>query len=246
MKLSNEQVTFLADNKAGNDFYTSLHQQFIRKGELSEKQVACIERAMKPKAAPKPAVATDAAPIFAMFAAASVHLKKPRLSFQMADSKIVISKAPETLANGLPGKNAGCLYVKVDGEYFGKVNPAGELFGSNVTPFSADQTVALQAQVSDILSDPQGAVLRVGKQSGTCCCCGRELTEAESIVSGVGPVCGPRWGIERVGREKALEVLADQNDAARAVVEGIADRHAQQALNDIDTDARGVEDNAPF
>lgn len=36
--------------------------------------------------------------------------------------------------------------------------------------------------------------------SGTCCCCGRQLTTPESIALGVGPECGQKLGRQREAR----------------------------------------------
>jgi hypothetical protein len=35
---------------------------------------------------------------------------------------------------------------------------------------------------------------RIGHQTGTCCICGRELTNPESISMGIGPICIEKGG----------------------------------------------------
>jgi hypothetical protein len=42
---------------------------------------------------------------------------------------------------------------------------------------------------------------RLGRQSGVCEACGRELTDPQSIAAGIGPVCG--------GKVKALASIAE-------------------------------------
>jgi len=42
--------------------------------------------------------------------------------------------------------------------------------------------------------DPLTAAIRYGKVSGECSCCGRELTDPQSIDQGIGPVCARKFG----------------------------------------------------
>jgi hypothetical protein len=61
---------------------------------------------------------------------------------------------------------------------------------------------ALDSRLSDTVkevilgaaSDPLTAAIRYGKVSGSCSCCGRELTVKESIERGIGPVCATKFG----------------------------------------------------
>ncbi len=43
-------------------------------------------------------------------------------------------------------------------------------------------------------SDPLTAAIKYGKISGSCSCCGRELTKADSIERGIGPICADKFG----------------------------------------------------
>lgn len=49
-----------------------------------------------------------------------------------------------------------------------------------------------QAKVILIASDPAGAAKIYGLETGECCVCGRELTNAESVTTGIGPICSGR------------------------------------------------------
>jgi hypothetical protein len=42
--------------------------------------------------------------------------------------------------------------------------------------------------------DPLTAAIRYGKVSGECSCCGRELTDPQSIERGIGPICATKFG----------------------------------------------------
>jgi len=44
------------------------------------------------------------------------------------------------------------------------------------------------------VKDPLTAAIRYGKVSGECSCCGRELTDSQSIAQGIGPVCARKFG----------------------------------------------------
>lgn len=114
------------------------------------------------------------------FAAAKVSgLKHPK--FQVANFKFSLAK--ETSAN------AGCLYVKRDGIYIGKVTSAGGFFAGR------DATDHDKAEVARIGADPLGAAVMHGKQTGHCSCCGRLLENKESVELGIGPICRQKWGL---------------------------------------------------
>ncbi len=44
-------------------------------------------------------------------------------------------------------------------------------------------------------SDPLMAAIEYGQISGTCSCCGRKLTDDDSIRMGIGPVCAKKFGL---------------------------------------------------
>ena len=170
----------------GGDFYQSLYEQASKRGEWSEKQRAAIERAFerdKERAAKRErdAVAVDFTGIRGVFdAALGSGLKRPKLRAE----GLVISLA------GPSSSNAGCLYVKCrTDEYLGKITPEGKFYG--VRSCTDDHKEALK-RVSD---DPLAAAVAYGRETGECSCCGRELTNAESIELGIGPVCRDKWGM---------------------------------------------------
>jgi hypothetical protein len=85
------------------------------------------------------------------------------------------------------GRNFGCLYVKVDGEYAGKIDPAGKFHKAWKTD------IAVEADLKKIAADPLGEARLYGMRTGTCACCGRELTDPKSIDKGIGPICESKW-----------------------------------------------------
>lgn len=180
-----------ADLKRGNGmgytFASSLWLQLTTTGSLSDKQINAVyagiakrEQIAATKAAEaKAAPVVDLSPIKAMFDRAVENgYKKPAYRAE----GLTIKRAPDH------GSNAGALYVvihdtdayqgKVLGGQFHKVRDA------------ADSTLpALLA----IAADPLGAAVRYGNKTGTCSCCGRPLSNAESVALGIGPICRAKW-----------------------------------------------------
>lgn len=104
-------------------------------------------------------------------------LKRPKVTFKA----IQFSRAPDT------GKNSGAIYVKRGDEYLGKIL-AGRFHGTN----SLD--AATRAEITAIAADPSAAAKAHGLQVGWCSCCGRELTDPNSIALGIGPICAENYG----------------------------------------------------
>jgi hypothetical protein len=90
------------------------------------------------------------------------------------------------------GKNVGCVYVKrgaeYEAEYLGKITPDDGTFYP-----SRDCTDADCERLQAILEDFEGALKAHGIDTGICGCCGRELTNPESIKNGIGPICAGRF-----------------------------------------------------
>lgn len=106
-------------------------------------------------------------------------LKFPRLVLQ----GYKFTLAPDT------GRNAGAVYIKAakSGEYLGK------LVGTVIHPMPIVD-MRTMIELVTIKDDPIAAATVHGQQTGTCCCCGRELTAAESIGKMVGPICAEKYG----------------------------------------------------
>jgi len=117
------------------------------------------------------------AELFAAFAKA--HEKIARPIFRVEHIKV--SRAPDH------GTNAGCLYVKSTyDDYLGKITPSGQFKGKA----TEDQRQSIDA----LAADPYNAVIKYGRVTGQCGCCGKELTKKQSIEDGIGPICKDKWG----------------------------------------------------
>jgi hypothetical protein len=104
-------------------------------------------------------------------------LKRPKVTFK----SIQFSRAPDS------GKNPGAIYVKDGEEYLGKV-----LAGRFYPVKACDE--ARRAEIVTIAADPGAAAKAHGLKVGWCSCCGRELTDPNSIALGIGPICQERFG----------------------------------------------------
>lgn len=104
-------------------------------------------------------------------------IKRPKL--RLGD--FLFSLAPDT------GANAGAIYVKTGETYLGKV-VRGIFY-----PVKACTTEQIE-EIKKIAADVAAAAKAYGFRSGNCSCCGRELTRADSIELGIGPICAERYG----------------------------------------------------
>lgn len=173
-------------SKYGNPFAQDLLRYFNTNAYLAQGHISAVERNIARTATAK-ATAHAAAPcvagvgfdkLLASFKTARASgLKNPKIRIDT----LVFSSAPPT------GKNPGCVYVKVNGEYQGKISQEGRYYASQ----DALKTVA--TQVADIGRDPLAAAIAHGRKTGQCACCGKELTNAESIDLGIGPICREKF-----------------------------------------------------
>lgn len=170
-----------------NDFASSLVRQFDERGGLSDKQVDSARRTLAKVATRREAKAAEAeargsvvdlAGIRSMFELAASKLKKPVYRAE----GLILSLAPAH------GKNPGAIYVKLGHVYQGKV--IGTSFQASYSTASTTLPGLLK-----IAADPLEAAVAYGRETGTCACCGRELTDPKSVERGIGPVCARTWGL---------------------------------------------------
>ena len=177
-----------------SSFYGDLYNKAMQYGSLSEKQLAAVvsgyqkqqvrdaERAAAKAARDASAPVIELTRIRELFdTALESGLNKPAL---------VIGALRLSLALAT-GNNAGCIYVKDNGNYAGKITPAGKFLALR----EARQEITAELQA--IAADPLGAMTEHGFQTGQCSCCGKLLTNPESVRLGIGPICGGRWGVLR-------------------------------------------------
>lgn len=193
--LSLEQATWLRANAKGNDFLSSLDRQWVFKGYLSPKQVACIDRniaeqrqpsespdydpAQAPRRTPAPApLQVETAKIEEIFGyAKSRGIKQPQM--RLGDYHLKTASAFSA--------NAGAIYVTMRDVYLGKIKDGRWI--PTVPGFIHSQPLA------ELLKDPTLAAIAYGERTGNCAICGRLLTAAESIERTIGPICAANYGM---------------------------------------------------
>lgn len=171
-----------------NSFAASMLEGLAQYGSLTDNQIAACGRMfdkMDSKAAAKAETkaansgAVDVARIEALFETARGNGLK-RLAFVAGDLKISPAKAT--------GRNPGALYVTRGGAYQGKVMGGAFKAVGETLPDTL-------ARLLELAADPSTVARMYGQRTGICCCCGRELTDPESIAAGIGPVCASKWGL---------------------------------------------------
>lgn len=186
-RLSDDAAQDLLQYCSGR-FAASLYQQSRDRG-LSPAQLAwahklatdLIGREQSPDAADS-SDATFAA-LFAAFEAAKAKGAK-RLTLRFAG------------INVKPSRDLAALWVTSQTEteegryglqpkYLGKVTPTG---------MDSRLPDDVKSVLTEAANDPLTAAIRYGKVSGSCSCCGRELTDPQSIERGIGPICAVKYG----------------------------------------------------
>lgn len=69
-----------------------------------------------------------------------------------------------------------------------------------------------------------------------CICCGRPLCDAESVESGVGPICAKKYGFSKQDREADFRTAlenAKQGDCAQPVWDAMPKQDARRACNAV-------------
>lgn len=133
--------------------------------------------------------------------AKSNGLKFPKIRLQTeSGEKLVIGEA------GPNSRYRGALML-TDGAPFGSNKWYGRIEEANLLP-SGQMTPAIQALLTALGDNPERVAEAYGRLTGSCCFCGRELTDGRSVAMGYGPVCadkfGLAWGEKRVETEVAV------------------------------------------
>ena len=166
-----ELYAFLENSKSWNDFSKSLLESISKYGSLTDNQLAAAERMMakcNAKAKQRNSVEMDHSKINEAFARQTTRAK-PYLNA----GDVQFSSAPAS------GVNKGAIYVKIGGEYQGKLID-GKFFATVTTHID---------QIREACSSPLEIAKAHGRKTGTCCQCSRELTNPDSIKAGIGPIC---------------------------------------------------------
>jgi hypothetical protein len=181
LKSNAPEVKWIIRNAATDDFARSLDKRLRETGDLTDNMIGAVARILARNAS---AVAIDAAGVERIVTsftnAAESGLKRPKMFL-----------GDFTFALAMSGRNKGAIWVtegyERGGKYLGKVADA---------KFTASDacTAEQRAAVLDACADPKKAAQAFGQETGRCSCCGRELTDPESIANSIGPICAGRYG----------------------------------------------------
>jgi hypothetical protein len=190
-------ANWIAANATSNSFASSLLNQYLRKGSLSEKQWAAADRAAKRDAMPKADTANVTLPnIAAHLRTASDKLKNPKVTIEGLEFKLMTA-----------GNHAGTIFISRGywGSGIGKITSEGSLI--TYRSFEPEHLTT----ITKIEADPKGVIAKSGKDSGQCCYCALPLTDDRSLHVGYGPVCAKNYALPypkgKISK-KAAEVAA--------------------------------------
>lgn len=173
-------------------FAQSLLSQYSRRGSLSPRQwphvTALIERAARPAATP--AGVGHALPVAGLATLQGVFGNATRAGITPGIRATINGARLRIAAPSRRSAYAGrpILFVRLGDTYAGRIENGAFL------PRSATGADALPA-LQTLLESPLGTLAQIGRATGTCCYCARELTDPRSVSMGYGPVCAENYGL---------------------------------------------------
>lgn len=191
-------------------FAQSLVETWEKKGRLSQPQQLwvdkLIERAKERIAKmsePKPEttqveLGSSMKPLHDLFMRAKENkIQFPKIRTQLDDgTKIELSLA------GTNSVNAGKVYIKINGDWYGKVDDSGHMEISR----RLQPRPEVHELVREIGLNPSKTGKVHGQKFDNCMFCGRGLTTKDSVFYGYGPICASKWGLEwGIARERIAE-----------------------------------------
>lgn len=177
------------------DFPQKLIDSVAKYGSLTENQLAAVQRLIAKdaernaarKSAQDNAVAVDVSKVQAAFEKAKADASDEGEGVKWLKLRLdtfVFADAPAR------GQWPAAIFVSEGkGESRKKL---GRISGGKfIRSFACDD--ATEARVVAAAADPAAAAKAYGLRTGSCSCCGRELTNKESRELGIGPICARRF-----------------------------------------------------
>lgn len=172
------------------EYMVSMHQQALRQW-LTVPQAKGVLNCMmadvrRQRLASRPKEVVDFTGLRQLFAKASAHLKRPRITLQLNGNPITV-KLMTT------GSHVGSINLSTgsyeDGIWYGRVETDGTLTaGRSMSP-------AVRALIDELSTDPVAAAKRHAHLTGNCCFCNRRLDDERSTSAGYGPICSQNYGL---------------------------------------------------
>lgn len=152
-----------------------------------------------PALAPEPAPGLDLGDVSGIFsvldAASAAGVEWPKLRFPCRSHRVRLHIAGER------SRYCGEIMLTEDGrwddsgerpEWYGRLDRSGRFTTSRR---HAEICKAIGATLRDVANDPARVLGEIGRTSGECCFCGRELTDGRSLDAGYGATCAAHFGL---------------------------------------------------
>lgn len=91
------------------------------------------------------------------------------------------------------GRWAGFIFVKMIRNIQGSFEDVRRVAILNPEATAARVDEGHRLAVETLASDPKAAAIAFGHKTGSCCICGRTLTDPESVKAGIGPICAAKF-----------------------------------------------------
>lgn len=191
---SKEQITLATElgnlapfaEAKNQGFILSLCECVLKSNKaLSEKQLYWAKEAGKAASSQTAMQTATLAMTFtniaALFATAlDKGLAYPKISYDLETCRLVLAYSPSYAS----------IAIRVGNRSIGALALNGTM--SKNYPIKDAKILACLVEIE---KDPVKAAKLSGKQTGSCCFCGRELTDARSVIHGYGPICAAHWNI---------------------------------------------------
>ena len=187
MPAPSEFVTSLLEKAYSGKYMSASQVSWVYK--IAEDELAKKREESAPKVTKK-AVQADVSNVLGALTQAKINgLKKPALRLLTPTDALSV-----TIKYMSSGKNIGGCWVTVgdDAQLMGKINDQGDF-----TPYDNSHLGKSEASefMSDLNDNLDARVIEFGRNTGSCACCGRELTRTDSIERGIGPICAEKFGV---------------------------------------------------
>lgn len=132
----------------------------------------------------------DLSGVIALFDNAARHLKFPAVVLGSGEQTLRLTVAGPT------SKAPGSINVTSPGPFdtrtwYGRIDRNGKM---SLSSKAALPDGALD-QLRRFAANPADVAAQHGRQTGACCFCARELTDARSVAVGYGPICADHYGL---------------------------------------------------
>lgn len=190
-----ETIQRLKATGSTDNFVQSLIASYERNGYLSDKQWMWVDKLTDraEAALSQPTVAIgDFGPMVALFdKATEAGLKFPKIRLDVdGETKLVLAKCgSRSKHEGAIRATNGAGFNDPDNRYFGMIATDGRWVPGR------DATPAVVQMLKSFAADPEGVAAAYGQRTGSCCFCGRELTDERSTDVGYGPICAGKFGL---------------------------------------------------